>query len=273
LVKDKKNKKKKKEELSESWMEFSREMNERINDMAKNTKEDLTDHYDVWKEYAQKMTDVMARFTPEDEKAFGEIQNLWMDYSEKIGSKFIDTMDRETGPSKELYKMWTEHSAKMQDQFSELMSESMKEQQDLYELWMDSFGIKDNGNENKIPDMYKEMGQFWQNMWVRSKDMVPPLKEGGIDLSKNFKELNELWADAYSKMVKNMINSPEFAKMDGNILNANLEVIKVNNQMMNQVLSAMGLPTKNNLEDIYKKLHDLDRKISEMARTLNVKKI
>jgi hypothetical protein len=73
-------------------------------------------------------------------------------------------------------------------------------------------------------------------------------------------------------MVKNMINSPEFAKMDGNIINVNLDAIITNNKIMNQYLDALGLPTRNNLEDIYKKLHDMDRKISEMARTLNSRK-
>jgi hypothetical protein len=270
LVKDKRNKKK--ETLSDSWGEFSQEMNERINVMAKNTGKDLEDHYKMWREYSQKMTDMMAKFTPEDEKALGDIQNLWMEYSEKIGTKFVDVMERETGPSKELYKMWTDYSTKMGDQISELMSESIKEQKDLYELWMDSFGIKDNGHENNIPDFFKEMSQFWQNMWMKSKDMPLPISPGDMKLNADYKELSEFWTNAYSKMVKNMINSPDFAKMDGNILEANLEAIKIKDELANKYLSAMGLPTKDNLDDIYQKLHDMDRKISEISRAINSKK-
>jgi hypothetical protein len=268
MAKGKKKKKGKKEELSESWKTFSREMNQRISEMSKKAGEDLEDHYKTWNEYSRKMTDMMSRFTPEDEKAFNEMQELWRDYSEMIGGKFVEIMERETEPTKELYRLWTENSAKLQNQLSELLSESMREQQDLYELWMDSFGIKDNGQDD-VNDMYREMGQFWMNMWARSRDMMPPMKDAGSDPGANLKELSELWTEAYSKMAKNMINSPDFAKMDGNILNANLEAIKANNHMMNQTLGAMGLPTKNNLEDIYKKLHDMDRKISEIARTLN----
>ncbi len=272
LVKEKKNRKKKQEALSDSWGELSKEMNEWINAMAKNTGNDLTDHYDMWKEYTQKMTDMLAKFTPEDEKAFGEIQNLWRDYSEKIGKKFVEIMDRETGPSKELYKLLTDYSTKMGDQLSKLMTTNIKEQHDLYELWMDSFGMKDKGHDEDFSEIYKGMNQFWLNIWTRSKNMPLPMSQGDMNLNANYKELSELWTNAYSKMAKNIINGPDFAKMDSNILEANLEAIKINNELTNQCLSAMGLPTKNNLDDIYKKLHDMDRKISEISRTLNSKK-
>ena len=72
-------------------------------------------------------------------------------------------------------------------------------------------------------------------------------------------------------MVTNFIKSPEFAKMDGNILSSNLDMIKANDKLMNQSLNAMGLPTKENLNDIYLKLHDMDRKISEIAKAVNSK--
>jgi hypothetical protein len=270
LVKDKG--KKKKETLSDSWGEFSKEMNQRINVIANNTEKDLTDHYDMWREYSQKVTDMLSKFNPEDEKTMEKIQDLWIEYSETIGTKFVEVMEREAGPSKELYKIWTDYSARMGDQISELMSESLKEQHDLYELWMDSFGIKDNGNENNTPQFYKEMNQFWQNMWIRTKDLPLPLSQGEMNLNADYKELFELWTNAYSKMVKNVINSPDFAKMDGNILEANLEAIKINNEHANKYLSAVGLPTKDNLDDIYQKLHDMDRKISEISRAISSKK-
>jgi hypothetical protein len=268
MAKEKKKKKGKQEELNDSWKTFSMEMNQRLGDMTTKAGKDLEDQYQIWNDYSKKMTDMMSRFDPEDKKAFGEMQKLWRDYSEKIGGKFVEVMEREASPSRELYKMWTEYSAKMGNQLSELVSETMKEQRDVYELWMDSFGIKDDGKDDAY-DAYKDMGKFWMNIWARSKDMMPPMKNGGTDPSANLKEISELWTEAYSKMAKNTINSPDFAKMDGKILNSNLEAIKANNLMMNQYLCAMGLPTKDNLRDIYKKLHDMDRKISEMARTLN----
>jgi hypothetical protein len=45
-------------------------------------------------------------------------------------------------------------------------------------------------------------------------------------------------------------------------------MIHARDQLSKQYLSAMGLPTKENLDDIYKKLHELDRKISDIQRGL-----
>lgn len=263
---------KKHSDVHDNWMDFSRNISERINEFTKESTGEYKDLYSMWSEYAQNMSDMMADFTPNDESAFADIQNMWRNYSEDMGERFVEILNQEKGPYKELYQMWTDYSSKMSEQLSDLMNESLKEQHDLYELWMDSFGIKDNGHDDDISEMYKGMNQFWLNMWTRSNGMMPSFGPSDMNLNSNYKELTEFWTNAYSKMAKNMVNSPDFAKMDGSILEANLEAIKINDQLTNQYLSAMGLPTKSNLDDIYQKLHDMDRKISEISRAVNSKK-
>ena len=142
---------------------------------------------------------------------------------------------------------------------------------DLYEIWMDAFGMKDNSQEERLSGVYKGVNQFWLEMWEKSKDMVPSRPTGDMDLNANFKELNDVFTKNYSKMIMNLVRSPDFAKMDGNILNGNLDIKRINDQFMGQYLSAMGMPTKENLNDIYLKLHDIDKKISEISRVINSK--
>ncbi len=263
---------KKQSEIYDNWVDFSRNISETLNEFTKESMDEFKELHQIWSEYTQNMSDMMTKVTPGDENAFADIQNMWKNYSEEMGERFVEILKRENGPYKDLYQMWTDYSSKMGEHISELMSESLKEQHDLYELWMDSFGMKDNGRGEDISEMYKNLNQLWFNTWKRSREMVPPLTRGDMSLSADYKELTEFWTNAYSKMVKNIINSPDFAKMDGNILNANLEAIKINNELTNNYLSAMGLPTKNNLDDIYQKLHDLDRKISEISKAINSKK-
>jgi hypothetical protein len=269
----KKTSSKKHSDIYENWMDFSREISERINEFTKESTGEYKDLYSIWNEYAQNMSDMMADFKPNDESAYSDIQNLWRNYSEEMAERFLEVLDKDKGPYADLYQMWTEYSSRMGEQLSDLVNESLKEQHDLYELWMDTFGIKDNGyDDDDISEIYKGLNQYWLNMWIRSKDMLPPFGQSDMNLNSNYKEFSELWTNAYSKMVKNMINSPDFAKMDGNILDANLEAIRINDQLTKQYLSAMGLPTKDNLDDIYQKLHDMDRKISEISRAVNSKK-
>jgi hypothetical protein len=274
MTKGKGNKKKnskKHHDAYNTFVDFSKDMTEKINEITREGANEYKDLYNTWSEYAQKMTDKMAQFTPEDEGTFKGVQKVWKDYSEMIGDCFYDIMNRENGPYKELYQTWTDYTSKMGEQLSDLMSESFKEQQDLYELWMDSFGMKDMDHDEDLARIYKNMNQFWLDVWQNSKGLFQPVPENDMNFSARYKELNDLWTKAYSKMVMNIIKSPEFAEMDGNILNTNLDMIKANDQLMNQYLNAMGLPTKESISDIYLKLHDLDRKISEIARAVNSK--
>ena len=93
-----------------------------------------------------------------------------------------------------------------------------------------------------------------------------------MDFGKQYKEFFDLWSNAYSKTMMDTIRSPEFAETNGNILNSNLDMIHARDQLSKQYLSAMGLPTKENLDDIYNKLHELDKKISDIHRILSSQK-
>ena len=256
----------------DAWLGFSKDISDRFNDITMEGANEYKDLYNIWGEYAQKMTEQMANFSSEDGVAFEDMQRMWTDYSGKIGESFVHILGKDDGPYNELYQTWTEYSGKMSEYLSELMSENIKSQKDLYELWMDAFGMKDKGHDESVSGTFEGMGQFWMEMWEKSNPMFPPILEGDVDLNSRYRELNELWTKNYSKMVMNILRSPAFSKMDGNILDSNLEMTRMNNQFMNQYLSAIGLPTKENLNDIYQKLHDMDRKLSEISRTINSKK-
>jgi hypothetical protein len=137
---------------------------------------------------------------------------------------------------------------------------------------MDAFGVKDKSLDQDVSTAYKTMNQFWLDMWEKSKDAFPSTAKGDIDFDAKVKELNEFWTKNYSKMVMDIMRSPAFAKMDGNILDSNLDLKRLNDQFMNQYLSGIGLPTKENIDDIYQKLHEIDRKISDISRVINSKK-
>jgi hypothetical protein len=116
------------------------------------------------------------------------------------------------------------------------------------------------------------MGQFWMKMWEQSWGVHPNVHARHMDFNTTYKELNDFWAKNYSKWVANFLKSPDFAKMNGEILDNNLETIRANQQFWTQYFSTMGIPTKENIDEIYQKLTDLDRKISQVSRSVKSKK-
>jgi gas vesicle protein len=256
-------------DIYDAWHDFSKEISERIKDMTKEGADEYKDLYEIWTEYAQKMTEQMGKFTPEDGLTLKSMQKMWSDYSNRIGDGFGDIISKDNGPYRELYQIWTEYSGRMSESLSELMSENIKSQRDLYELWMDAFGMKDVGQDERF---FRDMSSFWMDMWGKSNYLFPAIPDTNYGFDTKYKELNDLWTKNYSKMVMNFIRSQTFAEMNGNILDSNLEAIRANQEFINQYLSTIGMPTKENIDEIYSKLHDLDKKVSEISRAVKSQK-
>lgn len=254
-------------DLYDAWKEYSMEMTERIRDITQERTQEYDELYNMWNEYTNKMTKQVGRYTPKDGPSFHKMQKAMSDYSDEIGNRFADILGKGDGPYKELYQLWTEYSRKMGTQITDLMNESMKEQKDHYEIWMDTFGMKDNYRKQGFSMDYNDVNQFWMDMWGKSQNMYSPFNMNGQkDVSQHIKDLHDLWTGAYNKMVMEFVKSPQFAQMNGNILDTNLDIKSQNQELVNQYLEAMGFPTKDNIDEIYLKLHEMDRKLSKISR-------
>lgn len=259
-------------ELYDAWMEYSKEMTERIRDITQDRTQEYEELYNMWNEYTKEMTKQVGRYSPKDGPSFHQMQKAMSDYSDEIGNRFADILGKGNGPYKELYQLWTEYSKKMGAHLSELMNDGIKEQKDLYEIWMDSFGIKDKAQKQGFPMDFGDFNQFFLDMWEKSQNMYPPTYTNQADVGKHIKDLTDLWTNAYNKMVMEFIKSSTFAQLNGNMLDSNLNLISQNDEMVNQYLKTLGFPTKDNIDELYLKLHEMDRKLSKISRDIKTRK-
>jgi len=268
MVKGRKKQSKNYDYSYESWVEFSNEMGEKLNELAKDQVSEYKELYKLWSEYASKMTEHMSAFSSEDPKAYEGMQQLWAQYSGKLGDMLLDVSNMHNGPLKELHEVWERHSGPMSEHMSELMRENLKNQQELYELWMDAFCIKDHDREGVFNPQYDPINSFIKRMWEQSLTGFPPAVSPDTDIGMWGKEWHEQWMRSYSKSVMELVRSPAFADFNGHTLDTNLELKKAAEGYMNFYLSSIGAPTQQDMDEIHKKLHELDRKMSDMARIL-----
>jgi hypothetical protein len=259
-------------QLHEAWMDYSNEMTQKLRKITKAKAKEYEDLYNLWNEYAQEMNDSILSYSPKDVNSYERMQEVMKNYSDEVQEKFVDLMGKGDGPYKDIHQMWTDYSQKMGNQLSELLNESIKEQQDLYEIWMDSFGIKDPRTHSNYPVNFNEINQFWLDMWQKSQNMYTPNRDSQKDVTQHIRDLNDLWTSAYNKMVSEFLRSSTFAQMNGNILDANLNMKRKNDEAVNKYLEAMGFPSKENIDEIYLKLHDMDRKLAKISREVKSKK-
>jgi hypothetical protein len=275
MVKRKNNKKLDHEEFSRlhnAWMDYSNEMTQKFRKMTNAKAKEYEELYKLWNEYATEMNENIMNYSPHDANSYERLQEVMNNYSQDVQERFVDIMGKDDGPYKDIYKMWNDYTQQMGNQLSELLNESMREQKDLYEIWMDSFGIKDTRSSANLPVNFGEINQFWLDMWQKSQNMYTPSGNNPKDVNQHIRDLNELWTSAYNKMVSEFLRSSTFAQMNGNILDANLNMKRKNDEAVNTYLEAMGFPSKENIDEIYLKLHEMDRKLSKITREVKSKR-
>lgn len=255
-------------QLYDAWMDYSREMTDRIKELTKERAKEYEELYNMWNQYAKEMTEQVSGYTPKKGTSYKEMQRFFKEYSDDMGERFVEILGKENGPYTDLYKLWAEYSQKMGAQFSELLNESIKEQKDLYEIWMDTFGIKEKQKKSAFPADFGDISQFWLDMWDKSQNMYMPTGDSQKDVTQHLRDLNELWTRAYNKMVMEFIKSSSFAQLNGDILDTNLNLKQQNDEIVNRYLEAMGFPTKENINEIYLKLHEVDRKLAKISREM-----
>ena len=248
------------ENLSGAWVDFSKNVNERMMKLAKEGAREYDELYRIWSEYAQKMTSRISSFSPDDESGLTEMKRLWTDYSGRLGNGIYALSGSGREPYREILRLWSEYSERMRDFLSDAFRGQMKEQRDLYSLWMDAFGMKDQGGSD-------DMNSRWFETWMRSWELMSPLQAGDPgDLMSRYKELNDLWTKTYSKALSDLMKGHPYAEFTGSLVERNSEWRTAFEKALNQYLGSMGMPTKESVDDIYQKLHEIDRKLSELGR-------
>jgi hypothetical protein len=256
------------DKLYEAWTEFSKKINDRMLRLANEGTYGYSEMFAIWNEYVQKMGEKLSKLTPDDKTTVREMQNVWTDYSDRMGKGFVELVNDGNGPFSELYELYSEYSERIGRRISEIMSERMREHKDLYELWMDTFGMSDSGYFENLSDSFGEMGKVWSDTWEKSKHLFVSPDGKSFD-STTLQEMSDQWTNAYSKALQDIMNSDAFANLNGSLLERNLEFKRLNHAFTNQYMASVGLPTREGMDEIYKKLHELDRKISEISRSLN----
>jgi hypothetical protein len=271
--KGKQNKKSKKPEklddVSDAWLEFSKEISDEILKRTKEGAKEYENFYKIWEDYAKNMSEKLAKFSLDDEEGIKEMQELWNIYSDKLEERLGDLFSKNGSPYKELFQICSSYSDKRGECLIEIMNKRMEEQREMYELWMDSFAFVDKDIVGTESGIFDAMDRLLLEMWDKQKDLFQ-LSGQDTKVNEKLRELNELWTQNYSKMVYKILKSDAFTRMNGTILDRNMEIRRWNEQFMNQYLNYLGMPTKDNINEIYKKLHEMDRKLSQISRSIDI---
>ncbi|KJR41033.1 poly(R)-hydroxyalkanoic acid synthase subunit PhaE [Candidatus Magnetoovum chiemensis] len=93
------------------------------------------------------------------------------------------------------------------------------------------------------------------------------IKEGAE--IKNYDEFYKIWTDINEKAYFDLFNSEDFSKVQGALLESALTFKKLYNQLIEINLSDFPIPVRSEMNDVYKTIYDLKRKVRTLENKLN----
>jgi hypothetical protein len=92
-------------------------------------------------------------------------------------------------------------------------------------------------------------------------------KEGKVP--KETKEYYNLWVKILEGHFMTLFKSPEFNQTLADLFNKLSEFIMAKNEVLQDVLQILPVPTYKEIDELYKDLHILKKKVRDLERQLN----
>ena len=89
-----------------------------------------------------------------------------------------------------------------------------------------------------------------------------------LELDEVFNRMQEMqdeWSRQYSSVLKDFVKTPAFASWAGNMVNLTMDRKEQLNTMTTEYLRFLGFPTQSDLDGIRLKLHEMDKKLTELG--------
>ena len=119
----------------------------------------------------------------------------------------------------------------------------------------------------KLTEYYKQLADTWIEAQKRFNTKVPEIPNDveHIEASKR------VWIDIFENAFTQLFDSEKFGENFGKLISSELELSKHWNNMLAVLLEAANVPTKSDLNEVYKELYSLRKRISKLEK--NEKKI
>lgn len=263
------------ENINSLWSDFSGQMEDKMRELIETSATEYREIYRSWSELSDKMGKQMLDFTVGDEAIFKNIYNSWKEYSERLNIDLGKVSKADDKSYSEFYDFWTNYSEKFGNQLSDFMREGFREQYELYELWMDTFA-KNVHEGSKSGDIPSIINKYWLETFNRFNDFIThngltipsEQPEPGEQIYKQYEEMYNYWLNTSQKMLDEVMRSPAYGTFLAQSINSSMDTQKMYKNIMTENLKRMGVPTKNELEEIRWELKNISTQIKELNQTM-----
>ena len=131
---------------------------------------------------------------------------------------------------------------------------------------LESNEILANFNQH-FTEYYKQLGDTWNEAQKKVNLKIPETPSN----PEQFEAYKKIWIDIFDNDFTELFDSKKFGKNYGKLISKELELTKHWNNIMNVMLKSANLPNKQEIDEIYKEIHSLRKRISKIESELRTK--
>jgi hypothetical protein len=120
-----------------------------------------------------------------------------------------------------------------------------------------------------ITEYYKQLSDTW-SVAQKKVDLKAPDILQDVEQTEAFKRI---WIDIFDNDFTELFDSGKFGENYGKLISKELELTKHWNNITNVILQSVNLPSKKEMDEIYKEMHSLKKRIGKLELELKKRKM
>ncbi|HEY8111000.1 MAG TPA: poly(R)-hydroxyalkanoic acid synthase subunit PhaE [Candidatus Nitrosotenuis sp.] len=119
----------------------------------------------------------------------------------------------------------------------------------------------------RLAEYYKQLSETWVDAQKKVDAKSPSIPQD----VENLEAYKRVWIDIFENDFTGLFDSEKFGQNYGKMVSAELELTKHWENILNVILQSMKLPTRKEIDEMYKEMHELRRRVSKLEKKEDVK--
>jgi len=125
------------------------------------------------------------------------------------------------------------------------------------------------GFNQYISEYYKQLSDTWTDAQKKVNLKAPEVPQD-VEQIEAFKRI---WIDIFDNDFTELFDSEKFGENYGKLVSKELELTKRWNNITNVILKSANLPSKEEIDEIYKEMHSLKKRVGKLELELKKKEM
>ncbi len=120
-----------------------------------------------------------------------------------------------------------------------------------------------------ITEYYKQLSDTWSDAQKKVNLKAPDVPQD-VEQIEAFKRI---WIDIFDNDFTELFDSGKFGENYGKLVSKELELTKHWNNITNVILQSVNLPSKEEIDEVYKEIHSLKKRVGKLEIELKKKEM